>query len=596
MVDGLGNPFQPRGVALDMESQIMGGNSDPINGFWTTSPGGVYFGYDGPPWPTLKAAGCNAVRVTLNSAAFLNVNMAAVTGTAAAPTWVSGSAVPGDPKGVYKGRILALAQAAMDYGMFVYWDLHWSSAAFNLGGTTKYMGTWNQSPGPDYDLAYPFWCAAANAGPNDTNGNPTTGFPTWLQTNLPAVIPRSVFEVFNEPYWNQLSGAAFTTAKGGGTVLTYQQFMLQGGWCSIYDNQQDSNLVRGNLGIPAGVRTSGRFVQPWRSPGYQLISDGIRANGFTNVCLYATAEFAHHLCDIAQILPTDTLSPPQIGSTYHAYEVSSTGYPDSDNGSCDASSGGTAAALVLPGKVMSGASGSPLAFPLHLSMTEYGCSNSVSGETGFSAHMHSWLDSLPLGSNGAFSWIWDPTDAQGGATFAMDVTYGSTINLNASQSGTTLTLNADASGFGVGTVLISNGNGNNFTNTTYDRPWVKALLSGVAGKAGSTYQMSSAQTYASTTLTAANVVPTAIQGTDNFAWMQSKATMLGQAGANAVAGSFGVGAAIMKAITQVSASFSTGSLQAGAPPSGAGSGGSSPNPRTRRMQQQYRGLIRKANR
>ena len=524
-VNGHGNAIELKGINIAVDSQIMGSGGDVNGGDWTLNPGGTYFGSDGPPWPMLARAGINYVRFTLNAAAFMNLPMGVLNGNAAAPGW-TGSTVAGDPSLKYKSLISKLIDGARAYGMYWDADLHWTAPAFTFGGTKKFMGTWDQSPFIDYDMGLPFWTAGIGAGPLDATGQPSTGFVAWAIANKPhpvtGYLSDCTLELFNEPYPDGL-GAVFSTGPSQtGSILTYQQWMLQGGYASIYDNQSQTSTGRGGIGIGSTFwNANGKFAQQWRSPGYQAVRDGIRALGCNQPLLCNTTSFAHRLGDLPQILPTDTgVNPPQIATAYHGYEFGTSGYPYSVNGSGDTGTNGTASALNFPAAVIAGTTGVGRKIPLV--WTEYAPNNgsgSGAANSNFMKNIHTWMDGQPKGSTGGCSWVWNPRGAGTGTGVQneMDSCYSANLTFSASQAGTTLTVTGAVTGGTLKAGSVLTAGGPLADNSTYDLPYIVAQLTGTAGGAG-TYQMSSAQVFGATGLTAVNILWIAGQGQDNLTW------------------------------------------------------------------------------
>ena len=529
LINGHGAPQQLRGMNFAFADQLMGSS-------WTNNAGGIWFGYDGPTWPTLKTWGINCVRITMCAAAFLNVNMGVL---ASATTW-SGALVKGDPNGIYKAQLLKLIQGARSIGAYIILDLHWTAPSFNLSGTTQFMGNWDQPPFIDSNLGLPFWTAATGAGPTDaTTGLPSTGLVAWLQSN--AINPQTgtindiLFELFNEPYFlnGSIFGATFNTQNGGGgTALTRQQLMATGGWVSIYNNQGDTVLARGGIGIPLAYRTGGVFTQWWQSPGYQAVLTGIRALGATNILICNTDSFAHQLADLPIILPTDTLPTPQVATGYHAYEFGTgNGWPYAANGAGDTGGNGTSTAYYFPNLVMAGNSGVGRAIPVIT--TEYAPSNGAGAGTPqpsvFMVNQHVNQDSQPPGSNGSIAWTYAPLVAGFGAGVQnqLEAAYSANITFTGAMSGTTtLTVSTSPAGgsLGAGTVLTNGGSVAN--NSSFDRPYIVAQISGTPGGIGA-YQMSSASTFAASSMTANNVFPINGQGLTDFNWMSTHTASVG---------------------------------------------------------------------
>lgn len=519
-VNGHGQPIKLKGVVLAMDSQNMGGSSDPINGYWTSVPGGVYFGSDGPPFPTLqKQWGANFARLTHNSASLLNLTMGTLTGTSTAPTWTSVN-VPGDPKLVQPATTVKLVQGLRAIGAYPVLELHWDGPDYALGSpaVTKTMGNWDQPPFFS-DNGLKFWQAmvklmAVNFGSaafNAANGWNGGAAGARYDPNIGGAtgIEDIAFEIFNEPYCSAgMVGQKFSSDQAGTQTITYQSFMKSGGWCNVWNNQNQSSTGRGGIGLTSAVRgTNGNFIKPWHSPGYQGVRDAVRAYGAINVLICNTDSWAHRLSDAAAIMPT---GDNQVATGYHGYEDGNTGYPIASNGGSDSGQSGTASAWTYLSQV-----------PYAILVTEYGPSTSGGGQSnsGYSVKAHQFFDSLPKGALGACAWVWQPQDTGSGEHMYDDACYSANIPASISINGTQLTLTGDAPGFDEGSVLLPASGGQVWNNTAYDRPYAAKLVSGTTGKKGAVYTMSSAcPTPASWAAVAVNVIPIPGQGTDNQAW------------------------------------------------------------------------------
>ena len=531
LVNGHGNPIQLRGFSMPMDSQIMGSGGDAYGGDWAVNPGGVYFGSTGAPCPLVASFKPNVVRITINADAWFNLPMGVLAGSAASPSW-SGTTVPGDPAGVYKQMIYTQIQCDRSIGAYTILDLHWSAAKFTLGGTTHYLGTWGQSPGLDADVGVPFWTAGTGAGPLDYNGNATTGIVQYALTNWtnPAngTINDLIFELFNEPYFNAgINTASYNSASGGGgSTITYQSAMLNGGWVNKWDNQNLTNTGRGGVGVTSALRSAdGYFDQWWQIGGYQAALNGIRALGATNVILANTTSFAHTLCDVTSILPTDTLSPSQVGTSYHAYQYGSTNWPYSVNGSCDTGTNGTSSSYNVANSIIAGTL-SGLGRALPVVETEYASTNNAgSGATQpdtFMTTVHGWSDGTPTGGSGMVAWQWTLSTSCGSLQQWIENCYptSGTITATGSMSGsTTMTITAVSGGSLAPGYILTSGCGS-ANDTTWDRPYIVSQLTGTTGSTG-TYQISGAHTCGSGSLTFQTLTPSNGQGLTDYNWMST---------------------------------------------------------------------------
>jgi hypothetical protein len=67
----------------------------------------------------------------------------------------------------------------------------------------------------------------------------------------------------------------------------------------------------------------------WQAIGYQQVLSALRSAGCTNVIQCNGLGFASTFNNLASILPTDTMSPPQISIGVHAYQSGTSGFPAS---------------------------------------------------------------------------------------------------------------------------------------------------------------------------------------------------------------------------------------------------------------------------
>jgi hypothetical protein len=517
LVNGSGTPIQLRGINVDgMDSQIMGG--------WPSNPWGSIAGAGGPPWPTIKTWKANFVRLPVNVGAFLNLNQGVLTGGPTNAAW-TGAQVAGDPNLVYRQALLAAIQGARSIGCYIVIDVHWAAPKFTLGGVTNFMGAFGQPMFLDYDTSYPFWTAAAGAGPVDATGKASTGLVAWLQAN--AVNPVTgnindiIFELFNEPFLDGQSVNCNTAQNGTGTALSNEQVMLNGGWVSGFSNQYVGtgrggtgcpNSVCGASGQPGTTTDAYTFNYWWRAAGYQQVLDGIRALGASNVILVNGLTWSSKQSMISQVYPADTLSPPQVGTGFHIYESGvGSGFPGTgDSGS------GSASAYQYANANINGTGG--IGHPIPLLVTEYGNANNTgSGPSApmpdpYMANVQAWLDSQPVGGAGGTSWAWGPPASYGSSATSswISTIFDAPFTFTASISGTTMTVTA-GSGISPGCVL---------TGGAADRTYVSEQLTGTTGGPG-TYSVSISQSQSNTTMTGQFLAPQNGQGMTQFNWMST---------------------------------------------------------------------------
>ena len=275
LVDGSGNPVQFHGSnASGMEQFAL--NHSP----WS----GNGLGNAEPNWTLFKSWNNNAVRIPLNESSWLDL-----TGTR--PDNLATGYYAG-PASTYKAAIQNAVNHATAAGLYVILDLHWSAPG-------PYIAV-DQSNGANRDHSVAFWTSVA----------------TMFKAN-PAVI----FELYNEPYllftwpesfaeWDYyLNGGG---PNGGGYFAT--------GYYSVI-HLTNNNIDR---------------VYNWQAAGTQEMLNAIRATGAKNVVLVNGLSYASVLgwvqngARLQDYMPTDTLSPHQLGIGWHTYANST--YPTYENG------------------------------------------------------------------------------------------------------------------------------------------------------------------------------------------------------------------------------------------------------------------------
>jgi hypothetical protein len=530
-------PVELRGSNMTgLEGQLIGGS-------WPNNAWGSLSGFGGPPWATYKTWNYNTVRIPLNVACFLNINMGVLTGgSAAAARWTANN-VPGDPTLIYRGQVITAINNARAIGCAPIIEAHWSAPAFILGGVTKYMGAFDQPMFMDYDTTFFFWTADTATGFKDATGANTTGVVAWLQDTFGPGGPQYnaayggasgindiIFELFNEPYFDQANCNYNTAYNGTGSSQTALQVMKSGGWCSSYRNQFNNGTGTGGIGCPnaycgavgagqtniSNVDTYG-FNYWWRVAGYQQVLAGIRALGATNVIMVNGRTFSSKQSDIPSIYTTDTLSPPQVGTCMHCYQKSGTSYPGTgDTGD------GTATWDTYVNQNIAGTSGIGHAIPVLI--TEYG--NTVNTGCGISAaqpdpyiqYMEGWLDGKTKGAAGGTSWAWNNFQAgsPSPAPFGYSGTTSWTLNIlsapvtfTASTSGNQMTVSA-GSGLLVG-MVVSGG--------LVDRAVITSFGTGTGGLG--VYTISYAVNQTSTTFTGHTWMPLNGHGQTEYNWSAS---------------------------------------------------------------------------
>ena len=379
-VNGAGEVIQLRGA------NMSGLETTAVHG-WTTDP----WGDDGgtPDWAAYATWKPNIVRLPLCAPSWMGWNVAPTTGAERSPSW--GTVRSADPGSNYRQVVIAAVAAAQAIGCYVIIDLHWTSPQLTLGGVTHYLIPDGQSAFADVSSAIPFWQSIAQ-----TFGTQAT--PATAGINNKGIM----FELFNEPYMNQ-NGGVITTAKGGGSALTADEILGQGGWSNSLINwsQPGSNFV---------------IYQDWEVAGYQQMLDTVRATGAKNICIVNGNYYTQDLTAYQTYKPTDSLN--QIAFGWHPYVQYTTapngGYPYSTSpyyfpscGVIQASTGKANAASLNPANDV-------LAAGYPVICTEDGGFGGIKATNGekHMAYMQSWADSS--GASYVF-WQWNNTQPYGTA-------------------------------------------------------------------------------------------------------------------------------------------------------------------------------------
>lgn len=341
LIDAQGNTVQLRGV------NVSGLETVAIRGGSPGNPWGGQTGAATPPWSVMASTwGANVVRLPLNEASWLGLQCTDVGGAGSTVTNgvtrqnLPGTTIKADPGGNYQATVKQSVADATAAGMYVILDLHWAAP-----GTDCPFG---QNPYLDSDNSLPFWTSIA----------------TTFRSN-PAVI----FELFNEPFLTFLTSSSdyWSLWKSGGTFGQLFTF-----------------------GSPYQI------AQSWEAPSMQQVVDAIRNNGgATNLILVAGEHYSGDLSQWLANVPTDTLTPAQIGAVWHAYPgygaaPGTAAYLQPENASGDTWT-----------EVQSiQAAGYPVV------ITEFGDQNaSASAGAPFAAQLLPWADTNGVGY---VAWTWDP--------------------------------------------------------------------------------------------------------------------------------------------------------------------------------------------
>jgi hypothetical protein len=252
-------------------------------------------------WTPPTGRGVAAIaRIPLNSAAWLGLTVAIPSSGSNSATW--GTPGNADGSGNYRADVIQAIGQLQSMGWYVLLDLHWCAPQITLSNsTTNYLAS-NSQPGfADYHTGIPFWeSLAAYFGTQATPQTTTINGSSFTLKNS-AIL----FDLFNEPYMDSDSSMGTYTAgpNGTGTILNAQQLMLNGGYVQHY-KQQNGYLFQN---------------QYWQLAGFQQMLNAIRATGAQNICLISSGDFSSNLYEYPNYFPTDTISPPQLVSGWHAY-------------------------------------------------------------------------------------------------------------------------------------------------------------------------------------------------------------------------------------------------------------------------------------
>lgn len=249
-VDANGETLQPRGVNFSsfefVAIQGWGGND---------ATGGQGGQPNGPNWEAINDWKANIVRFPLNEASWLGHRCKDSAGVSHDP----------DPAGNYREAVRTQVAQAIDAGLYVIIDLHWSAPGRTCPMLQMQMANADNSPA--------FWTSVANSFKDQ-----------------PAVM----FELFNEPFMNfGFSGDewAMMMHGTGGRFTSYPATSRDGQWKEIKGE--------------------------WAVASYQTLIDAVRATGATNVVLIAGMQYAQDMSGWLRHRPKDPLE--QMAAVWHPY-------------------------------------------------------------------------------------------------------------------------------------------------------------------------------------------------------------------------------------------------------------------------------------
>jgi len=258
-VDGAGKVLQLRGA------NVAGLEYVAVQGWNPANPWGNQTGTATPDWKLMKSWGINLVRIPLNEASWLGMRCVSVGG--AGTVVIDGKSVPvhagaqllADPGGNYRSTVARSVADAIDAGLYVILDLHWSAP--------ELVCPMVQNALADESNSLPFWNSVAGAFKDQ-----------------PAVM----FDLFNEP--------TLTPDRA-----SHWKLLLEGG--------DQEEILTG--GTPPSVQI------PWRAAGMQAMLDTVRATGAKNVVLVSGLSYAGNLRRWLDYRPVDPLG--QLAVSWHAY-------------------------------------------------------------------------------------------------------------------------------------------------------------------------------------------------------------------------------------------------------------------------------------
>lgn len=252
LVDSAGAPVQLRGV------NVSGFEFVAVQGWSPADPSGAQAGKPGgPDWAAIKAWQANTVRIPLNEASWLGDDCTDTRGQLQDP----------DPGDNYRAAVERQVRQALEQGLYVIVDLHWSAP-----GTACPM---LQTQMANADNSIRFWISVANTFKDH-----------------PAVM----FELFNEPFMNfgfKGNDWRYMMKGEGGAFHSYPATSRDNHWQDV--------------------------KQPWAIASYQAMIDAVRDTGATNVVMIAGMQYAQDMSGWLKHRPTDPLK--QMAAVWHPYST-----------------------------------------------------------------------------------------------------------------------------------------------------------------------------------------------------------------------------------------------------------------------------------
>jgi cellulase (glycosyl hydrolase family 5)/fibronectin type III domain protein/Fn3 domain-containing protein len=285
---------------------LHGGNLQGLDDSNTDQNGNFQAWYGNPPNMTyLGSLGMNVVRIPLNAASFIQNLPTSVGGwggvakclvvNGSSNGWVNTTLQSADRNNDYIAAVDSIIRAAQAQNCYVILDLHFTGVQLTFGGVSAYVLPVTQSPfmdGGTTGISLAFWTAMANR--YGTQATPQTGI------NNNGIL----FELFNEPYIDQLPGF--------GNNATCWSLMRNGGTVSSWKPNNGSVIN-----------------QSWTCLGFNAAVTAIRGTGARNVLIYGSPGYCDTSSGDSSFRPTsETLNPAQLAASIHLYPNGT--YPYSD--------------------------------------------------------------------------------------------------------------------------------------------------------------------------------------------------------------------------------------------------------------------------
>jgi hypothetical protein len=569
-------------LSINSSGQVINGHGTPIQ-LRGSNITGMYFGYisgitgispwanpdtpGDPNWVMMKAWRVNSVRIPINVQSFLGLQYQLLTGASnAAGAW-SGTSVNADLGGDTKLTLQNAITYARSVGIYPIIDAHVSAPQFTFSSSTQYLPATDQPPAMDQQTYSVFW-GGGSSGLIFWLAN-TFGSPAWnaahgfnggaagsqynsafggfsgfqdviLELGNELYLSNFGFTLttiagtFGNPAWKANNGGSnYSTTNGGtppdtpghtslGAYTSGQEFVSLFGGNADFFMFQNNSATRG---VPSGFTCTSLFgsvaaiCQSWQIYGTQAAVNSVRATGATNIIVYPVQGFSSALSNIQYSMPVDTMSPPQIGVQYHAYQSGASGYPSTIDPGV-----GTSAALAWPAGVAAGTGGLSYAVPVFLDETGTSCGPALGATDTYINTLQVIADAAKKGTFHFYDYAINKVLPLGSGTQQFcDTIYGAATNITASisngsgaagyiltvTSGTVAAGQAITSGASVGAPTIMPFGFNGTTG---------------AGGNGTYYLSGKSQLVSSSTMQVSTPAATNGQGNATFKWLVNHTT------------------------------------------------------------------------